>query len=286
MFCNSYLVLASISIILIISILILILYKNHKDSKITTKTNNNVESFYVSDIADDTLEDTIVNNNQIINDYISELDTVLPQANLDVLYKEDPEEIDRNLQTIIQTNINKHMETIKDLNIVTDGNLNDNISKLTNQITDLENVVNKLNLNKIKKQNYTKIKSLNNGQELALSQTPNTKFNDPKTGIMSTAYMINMNNGCLSVGPSDYNIYKCNDKNQKHLFKMEHIINEQSYENNIDKAFPFDNIDKTKINYPFTMIKSINNKNCLTNQNGNITVQPCYSFNAQRWMPL
>jgi hypothetical protein len=122
--------------------------------------------------------------------------------------------------------------------------------------------------------------------ELTLTQTPNTTFQDPQTGSNISAYMVNMNDGCLSVGATDYNIYKCNDKNQKHLFKMQHIINEQEYERNIDKSIPFDNVDKTKINYPFAMIKSVNNQNCLTNQNGNITVQPCYSFEAQRWMPI
>ena len=144
----------------------------------------------------------------------------------------------------------------------------------------------KLNLNKVVDKKYTQIKSLNNGMELSLTQTPNTFFQDPKSGSTTSAYMINMNNGCLSVGATDYNIYNCNDKNQKHLFKMEHIINEQEYEKNIDKAIPFDNVDKSKINYPFAMIKSVNNQNCLTNQNGNITVQPCYSFEAQRWMPM
>ena len=98
--------------------------------------------------------------------------------------------------------------------------------------------------------------------------------------------MVNMNDGCLSVGASDYNVYKCNDKNQKHLFKMEHIINEQEYEKHIDKSVPFDNIDKTKINYPFALIKSVNNNNCLTNQNGNITVQPCILLKHKDGYPL
>jgi len=263
----------------------LILYKNHKDNKSTTKgsSNNNLELFTITT---DEVEERILDNNKKINDLIGNLDNILPQSKVNELYKEDSELIDRTLQTKIQTDINKYIANIQALNIETDTNLSENITKLTHKITDLENVVNKLNLNKVKNQKYTKIKSLNNGQELALSQTPNTKFNDPKTGVMTNAYMVNMNNGCLSVGSSDYNIYKCNDKNQKHLFKMEHIINEQSYENIIDKAVPFDNIDKTNINYPFTMIKSVNNKNCLTNQNGNITVQPCYSFKAQRWFPL
>ena len=141
-------------------------------------------------------------------------------------------------------------------------------------------------INKIEKKKFSKVKSLNNGQEFCLTQTPKTNFINPETGYLTGGYMINLNDGCLSVGASDYKVYKCNDENQKHLFKIKHIINEQDYENNIDKTVPFDNIDKTKINYPFALIKSVNNNNCLTNKNGNITVQPCNSFVAQRWIPL
>ena len=54
----------------------------------------------------------------------------------------------------------------------------------------------------------------------------------------------------------------------------------------VTKSLPFDNVDKTKISYPFAMMKSVNNDNCLTNNHGTITVQPCYSFVAQRWMPM
>ena len=67
---------------------------------------------------------------------------------------------------------------------------------------------------------------------------------------------------------------------------IEHILNETAYQNNIDSSLPIDNTDKTSINYPFVMMKSINNENCLTNNHGSITVQPCYSFVAQRWFPL
>ena len=139
---------------------------------------------------------------------------------------------------------------------------------------------------KSKEKQYTHIKSLNNGLEMNLLSTPNTQFQDPKTGNKIPAYMLNVNNGCLSVGASDYDVYKCNDLNPKQYFKMEQIMNETAYQNNIDSSLPFDNIDKSKINYPFTMLRSINNENCLTNNHNNLTVQPCYSYVAQRWIPL
>jgi len=141
-------------------------------------------------------------------------------------------------------------------------------------------------MNSAKKQKYTKMKSLNNGMEMDLISTPNTMFQDLKTGSNTGAYLVGVNNGCISVGANDYDVYKCNDKNVKQFFKMEHILNETAYANHIDSAVPFDNVDKSNISYPFAMLKSVNNENCLTNNHGTLTVQPCYSFTAQRWMPL
>ena len=299
--CNSYLVLPIISIILIISIIILILYKNNQDNKnnqynkhsntINTNTikdinTNNLQLMEQFVVATDTQETTINANNDKINALVAELNSIDPTKDIEKLYNQDNEKIDTNIQTqfakYINTSTDKIVNNTQDNDVV----ITKNITKLSNQVTDLENMLDKLHLNKVNDKKYSKIKSLNNGMELTLTQTPNTIFQDPQSGTNTSGYMLNMNDGCLSVGASDYNIYKCNDKNQKHLFNMQHIINEQEYENNIDKSIPFDNVDKTKINYPFAMIKSVNNQNCLTNQNGNITVQPCYSFEAQRWMPI
>ena len=122
--------------------------------------------------------------------------------------------------------------------------------------------------------------------EIQLVSTQNTKFKDDISGSNIAGYMVMANNGCLSVGATDYDIYQCNDKNPKQIFKMEHVINETAYKNKFDTSLPIDIIDKKNINYPFIMMKSVNNENCLTNNHGSLTVQPCYNFVAQRWMPL
>ena len=121
--------------------------------------------------------------------------------------------------------------------------------------------------------------------DMKLSKSTNN-YQVPETGSNVAAYLVNVNNGCLSVGANEYDVYQCNDNNVKQLFTMKNILNENDYSNNIDKSLPFDNVDKTKIRYPFAMMKSVNNDNCLTNNHGTITVQPCYSFVAQRWMPM
>jgi hypothetical protein len=190
--------------------------------------------------------------------------------------------LQQNIADTINSNTNALISRVDSSNV----RIHSKISTLTNQITDLENIIERLHLKSIIKPNYAKIKSLNNGAEITLSQTPNTFYLDPASGVNTAAYMVNLNNGCLSVGATDYDVYNCNEENSKHLFKMEHVINESGYQKNIDKTVPFNNTDLSTINYPFVLMRSVNNKNCLTNQNGNITVQPCDTLTAQRWLPV
>ena len=294
--CHSYTLLSIISIILIISIIILVLYKNHTDKILNTETfENDVNTTTTTDPnrADSNAIGSVINNNKDINNLIKELKNELNNEYITDVYNNyienkifNPNEINNIFNDTISQDINQNTDNLIENNNNNSIILEDNITKLKNKLSDLENITNKLKINKIEKKKFSKVKSLNNGQEFCLTQTPKTNFINPETGYLTGGYMINLNDGCLSVGASDYKVYKCNDENQKHLFKIKHIINEQDYENNIDKTVPFDNIDKTKINYPFALIKSVNNNNCLTNKNGNITVQPCNSFVAQRWIPL
>ena len=155
-------------------------------------------------------------------------------------------------------------------------NKDNRLTTLENSVTDLENSINNKKLLDSHNTTYYGVKSINNGMEMNLIENPDS----------INSYLVNVNNGCISVGANDYDVYKCNNKIQKQHFKMQHIFNQIDYENNIDKAIPFDNVDKDNIDYPFAMIKSVNNDNCLTNNQGILTIQPCSSFVAQRWMPL
>ena len=292
--CHSYTLLPIISIILIISIIILVLYKNHTDKLSNTEPfegENTVTTTTDQNRADTNQIKSLIDNHIENNKNIKNLKNNLNNQYIKSIYDNYLEKLfnKNEISTIFNNNISNAVEA--NTNNLIDNNeqsflMEDNITNLKNKLSDLENITNKLKINKIEQNKYSKIKSLNNGQEFCLKQTPKTNFVNPQTGYLTGGYMVNMNDGCLSVGASDYNVYKCNDENQKHLFKMNHIINEQDYERNIDKTVPFDNVDKTKINYPFTLIKSVNNNDCLTNKNGNVTVQPCNSFVAQRWIPL
>jgi hypothetical protein len=269
--CNIYSTLGLISIILIISIMILVYYKNMKDNN--TK-DYNIEGFH------DRLDDMIIANNKLLNTNLNNL--ISTKINV----VSNPNIIDKQLQSNIAKKIVSNTDDIaKTYN--KNNKINDKlITDLEGNITDLENIVN----NKIRKNltstKYSTIKSMNNGMEVNLFNTPNTVYKDPRSGIMTNSFLVGINNGCLSVGVSDYDVYKCNDKNVKQQFKLQHIINNTEYKQNVDKAVNFDNIDTSNVKYPFVMVKSVNNDNCLTNTNGNITVQPCYGYEAQRWTPL
>ena len=285
------LVFASISILFIIIIALLIFYKTKNDIYLDTSLNNhnhnntngtlsnNKGTIVIENFGDEQDQQILIDNNNMINYLLSQLnnESIIVSAN-NTLNNNFINNISSNINTVV-SNISSYYNTTSNTNAV-------NIKSLENSLIDLENMIANINRKNANNKEYTHIKSLNNGMEMNLIKTPNTFFTDLKTGSNTAAYLLSMNNGCLSVGANDYDVYKCNDKNPKQLFKMQNILNELDYTNNIGKAMPFDNFDTSTIEYPFAMIKSVNNDNCLTNNHGEITVQPCYSFVAQRWMPL
>lgn len=273
MICNVWLVLILLIIIIIIG---LIVFSQNKNVPAT------IENFAMPSTPE-ALSSLINRNNNTINYLVDELSKISPTVGLinynpETVYQDIGNSFSSNVSTINNVLINRY-NTANTQNEV-------KMDEIEKTLSDLENIVSNMGLSRLSDTKYSKIKSLNNGLELGLVQTPNTFFQDPKTGDNKPGYMVSVNNGCLSVGATDYDVYKCNDKNPKQIFKMEHIINEVAYQNNIDTSLPLDKTNKTNINYPFVMMKSVNNENCLTNNQGNITVQPCYSFVAQRWMPL
>jgi len=268
MLCNIWFILILILIILIIG---LIVFSQKRDKDL-------VEGFSSLQTAA-----TIALNNTKINSLLNKLQNQSPNVKLANYI---PQNVYNDLNRNITSNINIVNSSLDNLYNNNLNLSNSQLDKLENQITDLENIYQNMVNTKINTKKFSSVKSLNNGLEMNLLSTPNTFFQDERTGSNIAAYMVNVNDGCISVGATDYDVYQCNDKNPKQLFKMEHIMNETAYQNSIDTALPFDNTDKKSVNYPFVMMKSLNNENCLTNNHGTLTVQPCYSFVAQRWIAL
>ena len=268
-----------VSILLIVSILLLVFYKHLKDNNIHNETFTDEEETIMINIIDNN-NTTIIDNNNSINGQLDNLNSV------NLVFINDPQKLNTDINSNIAINIQSQTADIIKQYKHNNAYSQKQIDILTKNVTDLENVINNKKTQNINNIKYSRIKSLNNGMELDLFRTPNTVFIDNDSGRNINTSLVGVNNGCLSVGSNDYNVYKCNDKNPKQFFEMKHIINETDYKNNIDKSIDFSKVDKTTINYPFAMIKSTNTDNCLTNNHGSITIQPCYSFIAQRWLPL
>ena len=278
--CNIW---AIIIILLVIIIIGLIVF-----SQKHTKQDAPVEEGFADPQPFDPIQSSqvIEKNNEIITSLINQIQNVNPQVNLAGY---NPMDSYNDLGSSIASNvavINTALGNLYDTSIGAGSTTRSQLTQLENSVADLENMANNLAHELVKQKQFTRIKSLDNGLEMNLISTPNTYYQDARTGSNVAAYMVGVNGGCLSVGSHDYDVYACNDRNPRQYFKMEQIINETAYQNNIDSALPFDNIDKSSINYPFVMMRSVNNENCLTNSHGTLTVQPCYSYVAQRWMPL
>lgn len=293
--CNIWAIMIFLLVIIVIGLIMFSQKHTEQKTKLATTNINTTITKVIENFNNNTQSQSynpeqssniIAKNNEIIINLINQLQNANPQINI---ANYNPMNSYNDMGSSLSSNIsiiNTALSKLYNTDIGPGSSISNQLQKLENTITDLENMSSNLTNELIKKKQFTTIKSLDNGLELNLVSTPNTYFQDAKTGSNVAAYMVGVNGGCLSVGANDYDVFTCNDNNPKQYFKMEQIMNETAYQNNIDSALPFDNIDKSRINYPFVMMRSVNNENCLTNNHGTLTVQPCYSYVAQRWMPL
>ena len=148
----------------------------------------------------------------------------------------------------------------------------DKINKIKEQIHHLEQ-------QKIFKDNYmadignNSITSLQNGLDLSVNRIPKTN-----------KYQINLNNGCLSIDSvGNYFTTECDKDAETQHFYMSKIKNNKMYQSQLYPNLP-PNVNLTDINYPFSIVKSVKNKNCLQNNHNNISVVPCRAKKSQRWI--
>jgi hypothetical protein len=125
---------------------------------------------------------------------------------------------------------------------------------------------------------YKSIKSLTNSQPLNLIPIINKNQN-------IKGYQIIANGGCLtntSIGMTD--ILPCNQSNINQYFELQHITNRKDYNSSIENGeIEHDTIDDNK--YPFVLTKSVSSGNCLTNYDGQVSVEVCNSNKNQQWNP-
>ena len=137
---------------------------------------------------------------------------------------------------------------------------------------------------------FNSLKSLQNGSDISIEKNANTdtykiKFKPSDNGT------VNGNEKCLSIHPDGtYDIDElCNEEenNENQQFELNPILNMKMYKDNLDKSILSNKfIDPTKkVNFPFYMMKSTYNNNCVQNFNNNLTVEPCQTKQSQRWKP-
>ena len=150
-----------------------------------------------------------------------------------------------------------------------------------NKIEQIKDQINYLNRKKIFEDNYmgntsyNSVKSLQNGLDLSVQRIPK-----------SNKYQINLNNGCLSIDSvGNYFTSICDKDIENQHFNLTKIKNDKMYQSQLYPNIPFDmNINPNgNLNYPFTLIKSTKNNNCVQNNHNNISIVPCKSKKSQRW---
>jgi len=191
------------------------------------------------------------------------------------------------IQTLLNTNVpliddseikNIHLDDLNKQFVEYGGELNKYnlknpiIDELKKTVDELSNIATKKKLRKKISKKYQGIKSENNGLELKLDEIDNNK------------YLVRMNGGCLSINDKDYDVYKCNPKDNNQIFKLNHIFNEYSYANQATHQNYAE--DKHLVKYPFVVVKSNKNNNCISNIHNNIRVLPCDMLKSQRWNTL
>jgi hypothetical protein len=221
-----------------------------------------------------------------VNTKINDLDKSIKGYNDEVLkFNNFNDTLDNNYFKIFQpyddinSKISKKIDNIK-TNVIApqieeQRVITKHISELQYELNELENKILKDKILEPEPITAQNIKSLDNGMELSVYHDNNTNF-----------YNISVNNGCLTTTDNGYMIEPCNINDKRQKFEMENIFNDIEYTNNISPVFESTDVPSKGINYPFVMMKSVNNLDCLTNNHGEISVQPCNISKKQRWIAL
>jgi len=135
---------------------------------------------------------------------------------------------------------------------------------------------------------FNSVRSLQNGTKLSIEKIEGkphylVKLNNEKNKLDNGNDKAN----CLSVKSNgNYEIEECNENDPLQYFNLQNIPNSITYKNNLEKGILSNKNIPTDVNYPFNLIKSNHNKNCLQNFNNQISVTPCETKKSHRWEPL
>lgn len=157
------------------------------------------------------------------------------------------------------------------------------LDKLNTYLLNLQEFVDADFLDRQRRLKVAAVKSHNNGQELALIPVSSSTSQGQ---LRSGQYRVRVNGGYMRVPENNnYEVVPLDMNDQAQVFHLEMIYNETGYRNSLAKGFPQIS-DLGDVRYPFALLRSHTNGNCLRNNHGRISVEPCREHKGQRWAVL
>jgi hypothetical protein len=185
--------------------------------------------------------------------------------------------------TNIKKKINEILINETETRIKLEKKEEDKIKTIKNKLRYLHNYI---NIN-VPEKKFNSVKSLHNGTKLSIKEIEGNSHYLVKLNNDKSILDNNDTENCLSVKANGtYEIEKCNPKNDQQYFNLQNIPNEITYKKHLEKGIFRNKNIPANVNYPFNLIKSVNNKNCLQNFNNQISVSPCETKKSHRWEPL
>ena len=154
------------------------------------------------------------------------------------------------------------------------------LERLNTYLLNLQEFVDADFVDRQRRMKISAIKSHNNGQELALIPVPSTINNGQ---VRSNQFRIRVNGGCIKVQENNnYDIVPLSMDDPDQIFMLEMVYNETGYRNSMASGFTqLTNLGEVR--YPFALLRATSNGNCLRNNHGRLSVEPCREHEGQRW---
>lgn len=150
---------------------------------------------------------------------------------------------------------------------------NDRIKEITDYLAEIKGVA---ETGELTPMGYKSIKSLRNGQPL--NMIPIFDANQDVVG-----YQLVVNGKCLahtSIGST--NVVPCDQSDINQYFELRDVYSRRDYNSNLETGhIQPDDFDDNK--YPFVLTKSVSSGNCLTNQDGFLSLEVCRPNKNQQW---
>lgn len=250
-----------IEIVILILILIIVLYFIYQHY-LRIKKSENFVSNYQTKLSDE--------NNLLVSS-IDNLSNVFSTYNFQTE--------DALLNQMYTNSLNERKQSNDNISSSINQMLDNDISKISNDITFLNNQTTHMS---IPQTNYNSIKSLQNGMNIAVVNV------NPNLNKQSNKYLVKLNNGCLKATPSgSYSVQPCNPNEKQQIFSSTSIYDASYYNSILEKGLDTSLVSPTDAYpYPFLVMKADNNGNCLQNNHGSISIEPCGILKSQRWKGL